>query len=134
MDGPPTIFHTSLPNHPASHIFTSPATELLTLFFDSSVDAAKTDSSLKQFVSVLEKVNKDNSTYYGSTQGWADELVNGQKTYFLAFGWESVQAHQDARARAKTNKEMQDAMPLLKELPGHKDTQMVHAKLRQQDG
>lgn len=136
LDGAPVLYHVGFQPHPASAALSdtnSPVTEVLTLYFEQSVDISKVESELKKFVSGVEESIKDNSLK-GSAGGWSEEEVSNEKAggkakvYVAVIGWESVEAHNNAK------KGFESSMPILKGLPGLKDVHMVHVKFTEQNG
>jgi len=136
MDGAPVLYHVGFKPHPATAALSdtnSPVTEVLTLYFESSVDTSKVESELKKFMSAVEESIKDNSLK-GSAGGWSEEEVENEKAggkakvYVAVIGWDSVEAHNNAK------KGFESSMPILQGLPGLKDVQMVHVKFTEQTG
>lgn len=136
MDAAPELYHVGFQPHPATAALSdtnAPVTEILTLYFESSVDKSKVESDLKKFVGEVESSVTDGSLK-GSAGGWAEEDVENAKVggkgkvYVAVIGWSSVEAHNSAK------KGFESSMPILRGLPGLKDTQMVHVKFTEQSG
>lgn len=135
MDGAPVLHHVGFQPHPATAALSdtnAPVTEVLTLYFQQSVDTSKVESELKKFMSGVEESIKDNSLK-GSAGGWSEEGVENEKVggkakvYVAVIGWESVEAHNNAK------KGFESSMPILQGL-GFKDINMVHVKFTEQNG
>lgn len=121
LDGGPALHHVPFTPHPARAALsdtTSPATEVLTVFFPTSyseADQQKFESNMKELVGALEK-NADG--FKGSAAGWAIEEVDNAKAeggkakaFVAVIGWQSVKHHHDFRE----NKAFKDNIHLLRD-------------------
>jgi heme-degrading monooxygenase HmoA len=109
LDGVEGVSHANLTPHPPSAALSeksSPATELLTVYFPkdySSAQQEKFAADFKQLEQAIKENGKDH--YVASAGGWCveEEVVNPAnkeikgKAFFAAIGWRSVQHHLDFR-------------------------------------
>jgi len=104
------VYHANMTPHPPSAALsetTSPATELLTVFFPSDyseAQKAKFDADFRKLCDAIEAGGK--GSYVTGAGGWvvedeitslADASIKG-KAFFAAIGWTSVQHHLDFRS------------------------------------
>lgn len=104
LGGAAKAYHARFDPHPATAALsntTSPATEIVTMWFPilySPEDRDRVVERVKSFVAVLEK---DATTYTACAGGWVDEEIDvpGEEergsAYVFLVGWTSVEAHLD---------------------------------------
>jgi len=135
LDGSPTLYHASMTPPPPSGALSdtsSPATELITIYFPasySSSDKSTFESGFKKLVACIEDNSPD---YTGFTGGWVIEErplpkdpSTMAKVYTGAIGWKSVEAHMAFR---KTQV-FKDNVHHLRGAKDLQDVNVVHAHL-----
>ena len=135
LNGDPILYHASMAPHPPSGALSdtsSPATELLTLYFPasySSEDQSTFESGMKKLVACVEENSSD---YTGSAGGWVIEerplpkdSSKMAKVYTAAIGWKSVEAHLAFR----NTQVFKDNIHHLRGAKDLQDVNVVHAHL-----
>lgn len=111
---------------------TSPATEIVHMYFPNSYsaqDKEKVVHDIKAFIAVLER--EAGTAYRASTGGWVEEEVHVPGTtekataYVLLIGWTSVEAHMSFRE----TKAFADNAQLLLGAKDLKKVEVMHASL-----
>ncbi|KAL9043479.1 MAG: hypothetical protein Q9214_003337 [Letrouitia sp. 1 TL-2023] len=99
LDSPVNIIHTNFSPHPPSPAVSSTVTEVVALYFPSTISDSEKSSfeeSIQKFKKICEDHAKD---YNGFASGWVveelehEEIEGKAKVYHCLLGWESVEAH-----------------------------------------
>lgn len=134
LGGSAKAYHARFDPHPATAALsktTSPATEIVTMWFPTSYsleDREKVVQRVKSFVTVLEE---EATTYTACAGGWVDEEIDvpGEEekgeAYVFLVGWTSVEAHLDFQ---KTQA-FKDNIHYIMEAKGLRKIEAVHASL-----
>lgn len=100
------VFHANLKPHPPSKVLgrsTSPATEILLLYFPTDYSQADQDKFVADMQKLMDVVEKNSDKYTANAGGWVDEELTipgteeKAKVYSHHIGWKSVQDHLDFR-------------------------------------
>ena len=139
LGGAPSLYHASFTPHPpraALSDTTSPATEIVTMYFPTSYSKADQDEVVKKAKAAIEIVEREAKEYRASAGGWVEEEIDipetdeKAKAYVLLIGWTSVEAHIEFRSHPA----FQEVIPNLRGNKDLKKLTAVHAHLTETTG
>lgn len=147
MDGAPVIYHVALePHPPETALGRAPATEILAMYYPSSISSADQDGHTANMKTVGEKFAsiegfkgvsggwsvEDDIAYDPSAVSMATEGATAQKAkVFLAvIGWQSVEAHMAGRQTDV----FKEYAPLLRKTGGTLGLKVSHVHAERIDG
>lgn len=136
FDGKPTIYHVAFNPHPPTTALSetsAPATEVLTMYFPTSISSSDMDAHTSNMEQLAKAIQSCDGCK-GYSAGWSLEEVpyNGSKAkvYLAVIGWQSVQHHMNARE----TQTFKDNAPLLKKDGGNLGLEVCHINAQRVDG
>ncbi|KAL9610992.1 MAG: hypothetical protein Q9167_004337 [Letrouitia subvulpina] len=128
LDSPVNITHTKFSPHPPSPAANSSVTEVVALYFPSTISDSE-KSSFEESIQKFKKICEDHANgYKGFASGWVveelehEEMEGKAKVYQCLLGWESVEAHLAFRE----TQEFQDNIYLMR--PSNRKAAKTHHK------